>query len=325
MKILLLVQKSQRVLLDSLYEAIARHAESCDIRRLDDDQQANLARYFRENVDTSQYDRIVFFLRFKKEIKQRRFIKTVPNLVILEHDAWQNYAPGKYRGAYSKHYRALPWARIICSGYTICQNLCAEGFDAHFVSKGYDQTLLRNLQQPRPVELAFVGSIRNRLYAFREPFLRELATVENLQILKTQSGQEYLEKLNAIRFFVSADMGMGEYMIKNFEAMACGCVLIAYDQGKEENSALGFNDMKNVVLYKNVEDLRRKLGKLRDDPALSRLIAEAGQRLAEESFAFDKVGARIVDALRPPLRQHQVTKSRLLRLWQKITKMPYQS
>jgi hypothetical protein len=35
----------------------------------------------------------VFFLRFKQEIRQVAFIRTIPNLVILEHDAYQNYIP----------------------------------------------------------------------------------------------------------------------------------------------------------------------------------------------------------------------------------------
>ena len=65
--------------------------------------------------------------------------------------------------------------------------------------------------------------------------------------------------LNRIRFFVSADIGMGEYMIKNFEAMACGCVLLAYDQGELENEALGFIDMHNIVLYRRLDELRDKL------------------------------------------------------------------
>jgi hypothetical protein len=110
-----------------------------------------------------RYDRIVFFLRFKQEIRQAGFIRSIPNLVILEHDAYQNYIPG---------------------------------------------------------------------------------------------GEEYCATLNRIRFFVSADVGMGEYMIKNFEAMACGCVLLAFDQGAAENQALGFKGMVNVVFYKDIPQLQ---------------------------------------------------------------------
>lgn len=302
MRILLLVQKEQRVILDRLYDSIALHSGDCDTRWLSDAEQADLAKFFADHIDTARYDRIIFMLRFKKEIRQRRFIRTVPNLVILEHDAWQNYAPGKYLGEYSRHYRALPWARIICSGHEVTRRLLAEGFDAHFVAKGYDQALLRNLHQPRDTELAFVGSTRNRLYQYRQSFLEQLAALEGLEVVRTKSGEDYLNKLNAIRFFVSVDIGMGEYMIKNFEAMACGCVLFAYDQGESENSALGFRDMVNLVLYRDLAELRGKLQRLRSDDALCASIAAAGQQLAQDRFSFDVLGAQIVETLRPPLR-----------------------
>ncbi len=95
MKVLFLVQKEQRAILDRLYDGIAAHCE-CDTRWLSSEEQADLRGYFRKHVDVSRYDRILFFLRFKKEMRQVRFIRSVPNLVILEHDAYQNYIPCKY-------------------------------------------------------------------------------------------------------------------------------------------------------------------------------------------------------------------------------------
>ncbi|MCS9524517.1 glycosyltransferase family 1 protein, partial [Pseudomonas aeruginosa] len=118
MKVLFLVQKEQRAILDRLYDGIAAHCE-CDTRWLSSEEQADLRGYFRKHVDVSRYDRILFFLRFKKEMRQVRFIRSVPNLVILEHDAYQNYIPCKYTGKFSAHYRRLPWARVISSGHTV--------------------------------------------------------------------------------------------------------------------------------------------------------------------------------------------------------------
>lgn len=59
MKVLFLVQKDQRAILDRLYEGVAAHCE-CDLRWLSGDEQRNLRRYFRREVDVSRYDRIVF-------------------------------------------------------------------------------------------------------------------------------------------------------------------------------------------------------------------------------------------------------------------------
>nr|WP_201755070.1 glycosyltransferase [Pseudomonas soli] len=296
-----LVQKEQRAILDRLYEGIAADCE-CDIRWLTGDQQADLRSYFREHVQVDQYDRILFFLRFKKEIRQARFIRTLPNLVILEHDAYQNYIPCKYTGKFSEYYSQLPWARVITSGAVVTRRLRDEGFDAVFVPKGYDQALLRNENRERDIELAFVGSLRSVAYSGRKQMLESIAAVENLLITRTKSGEEYSQTLSRIRFFVSADVGMGEYMIKNFEAMACGCVLFAYDQGEEENQALGFEDMHNIVLYRDLEQLREKLARLRGDLALAERISHNGQQLAEQRYTFHALGQAITEAMRAPLR-----------------------
>lgn len=316
MKVLFLVQGEQRAILDRLYEGVQHHCD-CDLRWLSRDEQADLRRYFRAHVDVERYDRILFFLRFKQEIRQVSFIRSVPNLAILEHDAYQNYIDCKYRGRFSAHYRKLPWARVISSGYCVSRRLQAEGVDAVFVPKGYDQSLLRDLGSERDIELAFLGSTKSDAYSGRKELLDELGKCENLVVTRTNSGEDYLKTLNRIRFFVSADVGMGEYMIKNFEAMACGCVLLAYDQGEEENRALGFVDLENLVLYKSVDELRRKLAILRDDPARAARIAACGRALAVERYSFERIGAQIVEALAPPLRPRAPTNwlTRLRNRW----------
>lgn len=301
MKVLFLVQKEQRIILDRFYDAIAENCDM-DLRWLSSHDQAHLRQYFKKNVKTENYDRIILFLRFKKEIRQVSFIKTIPNLVILEHDAYQNYIDCKYKGKFSKHYQQLPWARVLTSGAIVTQQLQKEGFDAVFVPKGYDQKLLHNLNTQRDIELGFVGSIKSATYSQRKAFLEQLAEQEDLLVTRTKSGEEYLHTLNRIRFFVSADIGMGENMIKNFEAMACGCVLFAYDQGAEENRVLGFKDMHNIILYRNISDFKEKLNLLRNDKDLCASIAKNGQELAEQKYTFTLLGKAVVNALQPALR-----------------------
>lgn len=300
-KILFLVQKDQRIILDRFYDAIGENCDM-DIRWLDDNQQANLRKYFNKHVDRSSYDRIVLFLRFKKEIRQVSFLRTIPNLVFLEHDAYQNYIDCKYRGKFSAHYRQIPWVRILSSGVSVARRLQEEGFDAVFVAKGYDDGMLKNNGLERDIELGFVGSTKSATYSNRKAFLGELAAEENLLVTRTRSGEEYLQTLNRIRFFVSADLGMQEYMIKNFEAMACGCLLFAYDQGEEENQALGLIDMENIVLYRDLTDFKKRLHQLRSDNELAAKIATAGQTLVEKHFTFSRIGADVVRALEKPLR-----------------------
>jgi len=102
-------------------------------------------------------------------------------------------------------------------------------------------------------------------------------------------------------------------MIKNFEAMACGCVLFAYDQGAEENNALGFEDMVNIVLYKNLEDIQRKLAVLRVDSSLAEEIAKSGQALVENRYGYKQLGLATVEAIKPALREHPKES-----FWQKL-------
>lgn len=304
MKLLFLVQKEQRVILDRLYEAVGEHCEM-DLRWLNGSEQSNLKKYFKEHVDVTRYDRIMLFLRFKKELKQIAFISTIPNLVILEHDAYQNYVDCKYKGKFSYYYGKMPWARVISSGASVVSRLQQEGFDACFVPKGYDQELMLDLGRERDIELGFVGSIKSATYSKRKEFLEQLAAEENLLITRTGSGGEYVETLNRIRFFVSADIGMEEYMIKNFEAMACGCVLFAYDQGDEENKALGFVDMKNIVLYKSMEEFKQKLSLLRSNLVLAEEIVNNAKQLVAAKYSYAALGEQIVQAMQPELRPVQ--------------------
>ncbi|QEY57990.1 glycosyltransferase family 1 protein [Pseudomonas sp. C27(2019)] len=301
MKILLLVQKEQRVILDRLYDGISKNAVT-DIYWLTSKEQDNLKFFFKKNIKLDDYDRVVLFLRFKKELRQVAFIRTILNLTILEHDAYQNYITCKYTGKFSSYYRKLPWARVLSSGAAVTRRLQGEGVDAVFVPKGYDQELLSNQGIDRDIELGFIGSIKSATYSHRKSFLERLDREEKLLVTRTSSGQEYVDTLNRIRFFVSADIGMGEYMIKNFEAMACGCVLFAYDQGQEENEALGFVDMHNIVLYKDIQSFKQKLELLRADLNKAQFIADNGQRLVEQNYTFSRIGKLVVEALLEPLR-----------------------
>lgn len=302
LKVLLLVMAEQRVLLHHLYDEIKRHCTSCDVVRLSRDQQSHLARVLRE-FDFRTYDRVVVFTRLKRQLNQLPVLRCIPGLVFLEHDACQNYMDySKYRGGYSKLYRQLPWARVLCSGFVVSRQLQGEGVDAVFVPKGYDESFMRNQGQARDVEAAFIGSTKSAVYKARKQLLDDIAGQTELQVMRTGSGEEYRVMLNRVRIFVSADAGMGEYMIKNFEAMACGCVLLAFDQGETENAALGFVHGRNVLLYRTAEQAVQLIRQLRSDCAFADRIAQAGQELAEQRFSFARIGAQLAQEIQRPMR-----------------------
>lgn len=303
MKVILFVMDDQRVNLDHLYEVVRDSCASCEVVRLCKHEQQHLAQVFRR-VDIGSYQRVVIFSRLKRLRGQLALLRAIPGLVFLEHDACQNYMPSsKYYRQYSRFYRQLPWARVLASSLGVQRRLAAEGVDSRFVSKGYDEQFFVNQQQPRDIECAFLGSLKGHTYAERRSMLSAIAAVVPLRIGRTETREEYLQLLNRTRIFVSADVGMGEYMIKNFEAMACGCALVACSQGDEEDAALGFVDGENVLLYRSADEALEKIAQLRSDTQLAERIARAGQRFAEQRFGFARIGADLAAAIQAPMRE----------------------
>lgn len=316
MKVMLLVMDEQRVILDGLYETVRLHCDDCVIFRLSKQQQLNLGPFL-ASVDYQRYDRVVIFSRVKRLARQRAVLRCIPGLIFLEHDAYQNYmSASKYHGMYSRLYRQLPWSRALVSGAVVARRMRSEGLDAVFVSKGYDQEMLRNLDQPRDIPVGFLGSLKSREYSQRKQLVENLAQRAGMLVTRTASGAEYLETLNRIRIFVSADIGMGEFMIKNFEAMACGCVLLAWSQG-EEDALLGFEEGRNVMFYRSEDEAVEKVRLLQSDPDLAARIAGEGQRFAEERYAFARVGRDLADEIQRPMRPWQ-RPSALTRAWVKL-------
>ncbi|TWC16565.1 MULTISPECIES: glycosyltransferase [unclassified Pseudomonas] len=316
MKVMLLVMDEQRVILDRLYEVVQENCDDCIIYRLNKQQQMNLGRFL-ASVNHENFDRVVIFFRVKRLVRQLKVLKCVPGLIFLEHDAYQNYMnESKYKGVYSRLYRRLPSCRALVSGALLARRMQAEDIDAVFVSKGYDERMLRNTGKERDIPIGFLGSLKSTEYAQRKALLESLARRTGMLVARTNSGSEYLETLNRIKIFVSADLGMGEFMIKNFEAMACGCVLLAWSQG-EEDELLGFRDMENVVFYRSEEEAVQKLELLQRDLELATRIAHNGQAFAESQYSFARVGQTLAAEIQREMRTWQ-SPSALVRWWVKL-------
>jgi len=316
MKVMLLVMDERRAMLDRLYDIVRQSCDDCVIYRLSKRQQMNLGPFL-ASVGHESFDRVVIFSRVKRLAPQMMVLKCIRGLVFFEYDAYQNYMPeSNYAGVYSRVYSALPACRALVSGAVIARRMEAEGIDAVFVSKGYDEQMLRNLGSERDIELGFLGSLKSNEYVHRKTILEALARQTGMLITRTASGGEYLTMLNRIRVFVSADIGMGEFMIKNFEAMACGCVLLAWSQG-EEDALLGFEDMHNVVFYRSEAEALEKLELLRNDPDRAARIAANGQAFAEANYSFARVGRDLASAIQAPMHPWRMP-GWLTRQWVKL-------
>ncbi|WHS60884.1 glycosyltransferase [Pseudomonas sp. G2-4] len=316
MKVMLLVMDEQRVILDRLYAVVQENCDDCSVYRLSKQQQKHLGRFL-ASVNYETFDRVVIFSRVKRLAPQLSVLKCIPGLIFLEHDAYQNYMPeSKYKGVYSRLYRRLPSCRALVSGAVLARRMRAENIDAVFVSKGYDEQMLRNTGSARDIPVGFLGSLKSTEYAQRKALLDALVRRTGMLVTRTQSGSEYLETLNRIKIFVSADLGMEEFMIKNYEAMACGCVLLAWSQG-EEDQLLGFEDMENTVFYRSEDEAVQKLELLQRDPELAARIARNGQAFAESRYSFARVGRSLADEIQREMRPWQAP-SALIRWWVKL-------
>ncbi|WP_392884920.1 glycosyltransferase [Pseudomonas migulae] len=316
MKVMLLVMDEQRVILDRLYEIVQQNCDECVVYRLSKKQQMNLGPFF-ASIDYQGFDRIVIFSRVKRLVPQLSVLKCIPGLVFLEHDAYQNYMrESKYHRVYSLLYKRLPSARVLVSGAVVARRMQAENIDAVFVSKGYDEQMLHNTGSVRDIPVGFLGSLKSTEYAQRRALLESLSQRTGMLVGRTKSGADYLQMLNRIKIFVSADIGMNEFMIKNFEAMACGCVLLAWSQG-EEDELLGFQDMHNVVFYRSEDEAVEKLKLLQNDPSLTARIASNGQAFAESQYSFDRVGRTLAAEIQREMRPWQPP-SAFTRLWVKV-------
>ena len=179
--------------------------------------------------------------------------------------------------------------------------------DARFVPKGFDSSTLTDQNLLRDIAFGFIGRLGSEVYSERKRMLEFASSNLDLKILRTEPGRDYAKALNRIQTFVSADICIGEYMAKNFEAMACGCLLLAWRQGNGEEDALGLQDGDNVLLYGSPSELLEKAIWIDDNPERASEIARRGHRLALEKFDYRTLSKRLfeqlAEAIPSPMRQ----------------------
>ncbi len=285
-----------------LWEGLRRFAE-VDIRFIEKKQQRNLRKIF-ASIDFSIYERVIMDLRFRYLSRHARILKPIQGLTIYEEDAYQDTMAGsRWHGRFSAFYRKIPHARIILTGFRVCEHFREMGFDARFLPKGFDSARIYAEGKERDIELGFIGRIGSSAYRQRRDLLEKAEQEFGLQVMRTRPGDEYRETLNRIRIFISADIGLNEYMAKNFEAMACGCILLAYRQGKGEEEALGLIDGKNLLLYDDYQEFTEKLTRVRTDDSLATRLAHEGEALAQQCFDYFKLSEKLYGYLCEPMQE----------------------
>ena len=305
LKVLIVSRQERSRSFATLFDGIAEHFDTTVIK-LDKLQIRDFSNTV-NGLGCGGYDRVVFDVPLRRIGRHYKVLRKISGLILYEEDAWQEFSKhSKYYNNFIRIYQSIGACRLVLTGYNIGERIKSTGLDVAIVPKAYDENHLRNLGVERDIALGFVGRIKNRIYRDRCPFLESLVADYGLQMLRTDPGDEYLQVLNRIKIFVSADPGFLEYMAKNFEAMACGCLLFASRQGGIEEDRLGFKHMENVVLYNDPDDARQRLSMLKENPALVTAIARKGEALVRERHTL---GARVppfVEAIRAEIKPVQI-------------------
>jgi glycosyltransferase involved in cell wall biosynthesis len=296
MKVLVLTIENRVPDNSAMYVALADWV-SLTIQIVTREQQKKLKQIIK-NLELNKYDKIILDLHAAKLFGQAKVINSIPRPIIIEEDACQNYIEqSKHYGKFSAFYTKLGPFQLLCSGWGVTQKLITEGFNVSFFPKGFDSGVLYDLKIDRDIELAFIGRTKSQTYTQRSHFLRQLEQLEGLKVLRTQPGIAYRDMLNRIKYFVSADIGLQEYMVKNFEAIACGCLVFAHRQGNGEEEKLGFKDMENIVLYDELTEFREKLNYIRQNPEIERKIKINGTQLVREQHSYKILAKQLSEIL----------------------------
>lgn len=244
-----------------------------------------------------RYPKVLLDLPFKHIYGKARLLKHIKNLYIYEEDACQdNIESSKWKGAFSFFYQSVKPQRVIVTGGITSTSVRRAGVDTAFVPKGYSSKKAGLLDIDRDIDVAFIGRFSSRAYQARAEVLNEARDKLGCQALRTTTDAEYRYMLNRISFFFSADIGLNEYMAKNFEAMACGCILVAYRQGRGEEEALGLRDMENCILYRSVEEAAKKINEVKAKPRDMHRIQKNSLKTALD-FSHEKMGLKIAKSL----------------------------
>lgn len=292
MKTLFITLEGHKQRLDALYLAFHKAVGSCDFRDLNAEQRKDLRWYFETFVKKDRFDRIIIHLDFEDLDSQVKFLKTVPNLVLIDfHVNKASVNSTAHLNRYKKFLRQLPWARLIVSSFTLAERLRDDGFDVWALAKGYDDSKFVDYQIERDVLTGFIGSRASVSYEIRKDILAKIQDVfpqhyhgEDLD------RSEFVMKLNHIKYFINPDKNLNEYTHRYFEAMACGAIILGVDQGRIENEALGFYDMKNIVFAETPTEFKQKVQLLEKNPKLVDAIRREAKQLVQRKYTFEKTG-----------------------------------
>jgi hypothetical protein len=221
--------------------------------------------------------------------------------VMHDHDAYLSYGsmgiPSPYLGAWPAVFRRNRFDLLVTSGKAVSGRLRDDGVPSAWVPKGYDDKSLHDLggsrsgvgtygteYMSRRLALARVRRSGSRVDAFRSPFNELNATLNrfaaclvcNMFTNWRFTGGRIERALGRVAPRLACGVVRGlEPMIKNFEVAGAGCAPIV--DWIDELEDLGFEDGRNVIVYRDLSDL---VERLHHYESRSNELVEIGRRAA---------------------------------------------
>lgn len=290
MKILLLLDQDSEANYTEFYTGLHKQIGSVDYRRLGNEEQQNLKGYFNNHVDLSKYDRIIFDLPFLVIAPQVRFFQQLKHIVFFDDTAgFDEMVVSQHYNQHLNFYKKILWARVIVTSYQAMHRLQTVGIDAWCVPEGYNTLRDSESHQQKDIEMMLLDNQFSETADERRSLINSLKAAYPKLVVEEDLTVNF-SRLGRAKIAVCADIGVGGYSGKVFSAMACGCLVMCYNQGRDESLHMGLVDMQNIVLFNSFENFCEQIDYLEKNSILISKIAQAGRDFATENHQQVNLG-----------------------------------
>ena len=184
---------------------------------------------------------------------------------------------------------------VFCPLMQGVREFAKHGIKANWVSQGYDPEIHHRLSSPRDYDIGFVGTDGGIPRKFYLQELRE-------RYPNTYIGHAPYLKMGEIysRSKIGFNYTNQQDMMRSYEIMACGALLLMYLTCDENISQLGYQPQTHFVSFSHPTEMFEKINYYLVHEEERRRIAEAGYQLTVSSH-------RYIDRMEQMLRLMGVT------------------
>jgi hypothetical protein len=154
----------------------------------------------------------------------------------------------------------------------------------HWLPLAFPSEWLAPEEGPRPIDVAFVGSVHPAMHPERAHLLEVVRGMAAKCESGTATPDEMLRRYRRAKIVFNRSV-RNDVNMRYFEAMGCGAVLVT--DPAIENGAEELFDAGSYLTYRNDEELRRAIRLVLDDPARGQVIGARARARVEREHTYD--------------------------------------